>query len=292
MIMKMMVDNGYKVEFAARGNYFSPSITNQLPSGVKLTNNITSECDIFMLYASDMVFDYHKPEFNIMSKLNAKKKVMALTYKIGKAANTEWADHWDNYLFLSTEMKNDFLSKVYFEAMAEVLPPPVDLTEFFKLRPNGLINGIVRHSSQSDKKYDKRLIDIINACPGTTFNFMPPPSFLNGAANVKSWPYNGMSVPEFLLKGSVFWYLLPEGYTDQGPRAVMEAMAAGLPVITENRSGMADRVNEDTGWFVNYDSCADLINSLSLADVMKKGLAARKYARENFNPQSWVREIT
>ena len=99
-------------------------------------------------------------------------------------------------------------------------------------------------------------------------------------------------VAEFLGKGNVFWYLLPDGYTDQGPRVIVEAMAAGLAVIAENRDGPADRVTTSTGWKLDsHAEVIELINSLTPDILAEKGAAARERAESQFVAESWYEQI-
>jgi glycosyltransferase involved in cell wall biosynthesis len=86
--------------------------------------------------------------------------------------------------------------------------------------------------------------------------------------------------------------LLPEKYTDQGPRTIMEAMAAGLPVIAENRDGAKDRVTEECGWLVSkHEEVIDIIKSLNPEILEKKGKAARERAKKEFRKEKWIEAI-
>ncbi len=85
---------------------------------------------------------------------------------------------------------------------------------------------------------------------------------------------------------------VPEKYTDQGPRTIMEAMAAGLPVIAENRDGAKDRVTKETGWLIEkHEDTIDIINSLTSEILKKKGQAARERAKKEFRKEKWIEEI-
>jgi len=134
---------------------------------------------------------------------------------------------------------------------------------------------------------------------GWRFFFMPRPStllpcgrHLDGGSVVSYYEENGLPVPQFLEGMACFWYLLPPDYTDQGPRVIVEAMAAGLPVIAENRDGAKDRLTPETGWLVDsHADVAGIINSLTPEVLREKGLAARERAKTEFCKERWIREV-
>ena len=289
----------------APGAVLTPDIQNVLPPEVTVSNQLTRPCDVLLLYASDMVFSFDHDRFKVFDRIEAGRKVMALTYKIGKAGEIPWSKGWDKYLFLSTSLKNAFVRKTLttdFHPQTAVLAPPVDLEPFLQVEPkyDGELR-IVRHSSQGDVKFPADLPDIMDKCKAR-FCFMPGPSWLDMKVNVSKIPYltDPKSVAAFLAKGNVFWYLLPPRYTDQGPRVIVEAMAAGLPVICENRDGPADRLTTETGWKLDSHASAkgcltaeaiELINSLTPEVIAKKGKAARERAKSEFIREKWFDEI-
>ena len=70
-------------------------------------------------------------------------------------------------------------------------------------------------------------------------------------------------------------------------------MAAGLPVIAENRDGAGDRVTPDTGWLLeSHDQAAPLINSLTPEMLEQKGKAARARAISEFDKWKWFKGIS
>jgi len=292
-IARMFIEKGWCVELAAEGS-IAPDIQAALPPQVTVNNHLTRDCDVLLFYASDMVFGFDHDRFGVFNRLKAKRKVMALTYKIGKAGDVAWTRGWDKYLFLSTSLREGFLKKCP-GADTAVLAPPVDLDPFLAVQPkyDGQLR-IVRHSSQGDKKFPADLPEIMSQCRAW-FGFMPGPSWLEQEINVTGYPYQNdpRGVSAFLSKGNCYWYLLPDGYTDQGPRVIVEAMAAGLPVICENRDGPADRVTTETGWKIDsHAEAIELINSLTPEALAKKGRAARERAKSEFVADRWFEEIT
>jgi glycosyltransferase involved in cell wall biosynthesis len=261
-----------------------------------VSSHLTSPCDVLLLYASDMVFNFDKPEFKIFEKVRAKRKVMALTYKIGKAGQVPWSKGWDRYLFLSSALREGFFEKTGIKrTKTNFLAPAVELAPFLKVKPDyNKKLTVARHSSQGNKKFSEDLPDIMSQCKAV-FRFLPGPSWLEPAVNVCNFLYHNDPdiVAEFLSKANMFWYLLPDGYTDQGPRVIVEAMAAGLPVLAENRDGPADRVTSETGWKIDSHSEAiDIINSVTAEELATKGAAARARAMKEFQKEQWYYEIT
>ena len=291
MIAGMFTKAGWRVEISSRHETVHPRFAEAL-GPAKFTNRITGQCDILLLYASDMVFDFHKDEFAVFERIQADRRVMALTYKLGKAGQVAWTKGWDRYLFLSSAMAEQFAQREP-DRDRVVLAPPVDLTDFYKVQPDyGGRPRLVRHSSQGDKKYPGDIGDIIRACRQAEFHFMPPPASLNGAPNIQTWPENSRPVAEFLAGGNCFWYLLPPDYTEQGPRVIVEAMAAGLPVIAENRDGAADRVTPETGWLIDsHEEAIEIINRFTPGELEQKGIAARERAKECFGELLWAYAI-
>jgi glycosyltransferase involved in cell wall biosynthesis len=71
-------------------------------------------------------------------------------------------------------------------------------------------------------------------------------------------------------------------------------MAAGLPVIADNRYGAKDRVTPETGWLVDdYQSLLEVVREIigDLSVLKTKGEAARQRAREHFVMGTWVDAI-
>jgi len=316
-IARMFIAKGWRVELAP-GGPVAADIQNALPPELTVTNHLTRPCDVLLMYASDMVFNFDQDRFKVFERIPAGRKVMALTYKIGKAGAVPWTKGWDKYIFLSTSLRDGFILKTQNFSATEgteftesnkinlkttVLAPPVDLEPFLAVKPNYAgATRVVRHSSQGDVKFPPDLPAIMERCKpalsgaeGANFLFMPGPSWLEFTPNVSRMPYIGdpQSVAEFLGKGNVFWYLLPDGYTDQGPRVIVEAMAAGLAVICENRDGPADRVTTETGWKLDsHAEAIELINSLTPDILAAKGKAARERAKTEFVKDKWFKEIT
>lgn len=295
-IAGMFRERNWQVEIATR-QPMCPEMAAAFDAVAVRTDRISGPCDCLLWYASDQVYDAHLAEFEPLAKAAgaAKRKVMAITYKLGKVPDLPWCRDWDSYLFLSSVMAGAFVAHATCPVTrTAVLAPPVDLAPFLALQPTyDAPIRVVRHSSQGDNKWPPLTGPLVESCPNARFDFMPAPSWLPDLPNLTRRPHGEMEVPTFLACGNLFLYLLPEGYTDQGPRVVVEAMAAGLPVVCGRRDGCADRVTEDTGWFVSgHQETVELIRTVTPALLAVKGRAARERARTEFDPWNWYTAIS
>jgi len=295
-IMRGMQKRGYHVQCVPTKRVCDSFKMNS--PGVEFTKRLTDPCDILMIYANDAIWDFTKPKYtDVMDKIKAEKKVMMLNFKIGGAAKAEWAKTWDLYGFLCSELRDHYLEAVP-GVNTFVLPPAVDIDEY--LEQDAIVYNrtlhIVRHSSQGDNKYsqdENELIEAIRAeSPTTVFSYMPGPSFLGEIPKVHNYRFAELPVIEFLKRGTCFWYRLPEGYSDQGPRTIVEAMALGLPCIADNRWGAKDRITNETGWLCEeFDDYVGIVLGLDAKTLQLKGEAAKNRAREQFHPDNWLETI-
>lgn len=106
-------------------------------------------------------------------------------------------------------------------------------------------------------------------------------------------------VPWFLSRMSVFVYVnAPSFGPETWCRGVTEALAAGLPVVAENRGGIAEQITDrETGFLVEPDDeylirarVEELFENPGLAT--KIGEAGRKWAQENADIKVLQRELT
>jgi glycosyltransferase involved in cell wall biosynthesis len=94
-----------------------------------------------------------------------------------------------------------------------------------------------------------------------------------------------------LAQASVVWV---PSLTDSGARAVLEAMAAGLPVVASRWPGLAELVVDgETGFLVEPGNKMDLARQtrrlLEDADLRRRlGEAARRRVEDQFSPGSFI----
>lgn len=305
-IMKMLLKEGHHVEFVPFRNEVTSrewidALKNGLsPVDVKYSYDaIRGDCDTLLVYADDFVWEFPKCE-GIFSDLGAKRKIMMLNYRRGGVGEIPWTKGWDRYLFLNKSQERDLLALLPGVSTA-VYPPCADLAPFFEAKPvyDGPLR-IVRHSSQGDTKFDKEnegsLIQrALDSRPELTIDMLPGPSFVQANDRFKKHQRTGMPgmLRQFLEKGNLFWYSLPKGYIDAGPRVIIEAMAAGLPVIADNCGGAPDRVTPDCGWICNSkEGMLEVIKNVTPEELKRKGQAARERAMHEFRPERWITELT
>jgi hypothetical protein len=265
---------------------------------------IMQPTNVMFVYGDDFIWEFNKPQMHeAFSKVQADKKIMMLNYRRGKVGEIEWTQGWDKYAFLNSTQEQELVN-VYPEAKGKtkVLPPCTDLTEFLKAKPNyeGLLK-LIRHSSQGDTKFAKKdknnpkefkeeVTDIIAVRKDVQFHFMPGPNSLKADGEyIIKYPRNNPPVYEFLGLGNCFWYSLPVGYMDMGPRVILEAMAAGLPILADNWGGAKDRVTPECGWLCDTkDDHVEVIKNISNQELTEKGTASRQRAIDHFIPERWI----
>ena len=301
-IMQMLLDRGYNVELVSTSNV-SGEYRSNIPKGVMVTTDfagrVTEPCDLMVLYASDTIWSYNKDPYTLaMPHVQAKRKVMVLNFKLGGAGQVEWTKGWDKYLFLNSEHEAGLIKRMP-GITTKVMAPPTPLDNFFENSINyNFPLRLIRHNSQGDNKHhpDTNLMikDLMRLDSSIEFHYMPAYSKMMEHNQVYKYKKNQPPVWEFLRHGNCFWYRLPDGYTEGGPKVIMEAMASGLPVIADNHSGPKDRVTEQTGWLCdNWNEYLEVIKFIlnNPNIIMQKGIAAREYANKYFIAEHWIEEI-
>ena len=303
-IMKKLLSEGHKVEFipfrnSVSSREFQECFKNDLKA-VTVTptyNTVKEKCDVLLMYADDYVWEFSKPEVSDwFSNLNADKKIMMANYRRGPIGKAEWTKGWDKYMFLNSTQEKELLT-IMPGVKTKVLPPCIELDEFLAMKPdfNHFIR-IARHSSQGDVKFAKNFQEEVDSILSTREDIqiamMPGPTFVPDSDRFKKVTRNLISIPKFLEQGNLFWYSLPVGYADMGPRVIIEAMAVGLPVLADNWGGATDRVTPECGWLCDTKAAHSfIIANLTLKELQKKGEASKQRARDHFATSKWVQEI-
>lgn len=311
-IMKFLIDAGHKVQFipfrnAVSSKEFKDVLANDLKD-VDVAYGygpIKEACDVMLVYADDFVWEFKTNAVaDIFSEINAEKKIMMLNYRRGEVGKIPWTKGWDQYLFLCSAQEQELL-KVYPEVQGKtkVLPPCTILEPFLKTNPdyeNGI--RIVRHNSQGDTKFINanftkeqciaEIDAVVNCRPDLTVSMLPGPSFYTGKMTKVMRTGSPEDIARFLATGNLFWYSLPNGYMDMGPRVILEAMAVGLPVMADSWSGGAvDRVASGCGFISDYKDWIPFIKDLDAKKLSTMGKLAKDWARTNFTPEKWMEVI-
>jgi len=275
------------------------------PEGAELRPPYTEEpavdCDVLVFYANDHAYKLEENrEAWERAMGSAGRTVAVLNFVVGQAGREWFASRLETVVFLNHTKEAEFLNHAKgFTGRTRVLPPPVNLTPFLAIQPDYGKTAFVRHSRVGGK-YDPeetlRLIgEFLRVVPGAEFWFMAAPPFLKplaqAHANIHLLGWSEEPVERFLSHGSAFWYRLPPSLRDQGPRVIVEAMAAGIPCIADNRDGAKDRITPETGWLCDDadDHLAAVREIATDPSVLRrKGEAARQRAIQHFDPERWL----
>lgn len=296
-IANMMLREGYDVHLIPTKRV-NPEFGMALSPRVKLDSPehpLTEPCDILMLYANDMTGGFDG-RYKLLENVQAEKKIMVLNYRLMQAGAVEWSRTWDRYIFLCSDLEAEF-KKLVPDCNSIVLPPPVDLQPFLDADFGSLDKTlhVVRVSSQGKSKYPNNIREIVERIkrehPAVKFTMMGGHKSLEDLDYVDCIKEYSRPVLDVLRRGSVFWYILPDDYLDNGPRVIMEAMAAGLPVVADNRGGAKDRLTDGCGWLCDsVDDHIAVFTGLDGKTLDRMGKAAKGRAR-TFDPEKWVEAI-
>lgn len=260
-----------------------------------LEHPLTEPCDILMVYANDMTGGFDN-RYKLLECVNAEKKIMVLNYRLMQAGEIEWSKHWDQYIFLCSDLEAEFKKRVP-DCNSLILSPPVDLKPFLGMDLGSLDKRlhVARIGSQGSSKYPDNIREIVEQIkkvhPAVTFTMMGGHKSLQGLDYVENLPEHSRPVRDVLKEANLFWYILPDNYLDNGPRVIMEAMAAGLPVVADNRGGAKDRVTDEAGWLCDgIDEHIKVFSEITGKSLVEKGRAAKAKAM-TFDPDQWIGAI-
>ncbi len=309
-IMRRLLALGHIVEFipfrnAVTSTEMKMALRHEL-SDVIVTENydtLKDACDVLLMYADDYVWEFTKPEIaEAFSNIGADRKIMMLNYRRGKVGEVEWTKGWDKYMFLCSAQERELLG-VLPGIKTQVLPPCTELDQFFSIKPDYNHSlRLVRHSSQGNTKFRSESYNgfsdeidaILKSRTDVQIALLPGPDFIQTQPRVDRVPRtpDPAVIAGFLSTGNLFWYSLPPGYMDMGPRVILEAMAAGLPILADNWGGAVDRVTPETGWLCDTKiRHVDIIGQVGASELKTKGEAARARAYSHFRPEAWMEAI-
>jgi ADP-heptose:LPS heptosyltransferase/glycosyltransferase involved in cell wall biosynthesis len=152
-------------------------------------------------------------------------------------------------------------------------------------------------SKDRDVKFYKRLLHKLG--DNIRFEFMEAHKELREAFRDDNrmvfHGWDSISITDFLSRGHVYLYRTSNMWRDQYPRTVAEALASGLPILSEPRDGTYDRiVHGNTGFYcIDFDAYAWALKLLKRKEKYRQamGQEAKKWAEKNLDPRRWASVI-
>lgn len=230
---------------------------------------------------------------------------IVINLMIGGVFRYHWlADNLSAVYFLNRDAQSQWGLLVRGTALAAVstviFPPPVELDEFLTVRrPDpgdrpviGWFSGYVKLPPASEDFYR----DLAERLPEAEFRFLPGPDELTGAlADHPRFHFlekYSLAPARFLSQVDVLCIPVRRDWpTMQGPRCLIEAMAAGVPAVMVDRDGPRDRIAHGQTGFATNDLAQMANYVVQLVDDVdlrrQFGLAARARARQ-WKVEHWV----
>jgi glycosyltransferase involved in cell wall biosynthesis len=286
-----------------------------------------------LFYGNDCVWDFCKTAQPIVEKCTS--LIVGINYMLGHFKDpkiSNWIDKSGKMravILQNEEKKEDWERQVIgFEGIKKiVIPGAIDIDKFYEVctpdrgKKDKLV--ILKHcvadyrkyvTADSVHKWDKphiwqkhmdKELDIkfysrlLKDTKDTMFMFMEAHNELEEhfkkEPRMKFYNWDEIPVPEFLSKGHIYLYRTSNLWRDNYPRVVGEALAAGLPVLSEPRDGTKDRIQHgDTGFHcVDYDGFLYAIKLLQRKEKYRiaMGVKAKEWAMDKLNPKKWVQVI-
>ena len=281
-----------------------------------------------LFYANDKSWDFVKNEKAKELINRCSGLVIGINYVIGGLQRCDWLNDSGKLkavIFQNREKQSEWEKEVvgFDNTKLITLYGAIDLDRYLKVEPRGRASNddlvVLKHCKADKRKYvttesmggDKRHLwqkymakdldtkfytRLLKNVKRARFEFMEAPSelvnYFRGEKRMVFHKWNAMPVDEFLSRGHVFLYRTSNRWRDQYPRVMAEALASGLPVLTEPRDGTADRVvHGDTGFHcIDFDGFQYALKLLQRKETFRFAMAknAKQWAKDNLNPQRWV----
>lgn len=281
-----------------------------------------------LFYANDQISKFLEEGEDVVSK--SSMVIVGINYINAGLPKCRWLDKTGKLravIFQNEQKKEDFIRKQLGLQKTELISlfGAIDLDRYLEACTQKRDNKsdpfrIMRHSTPdwrkfvtvaSAKKGEKihlweKMFDkqpdihfykrLLKDTRDTEFYFMQAHQELvdhfRGENRMKFFRFDEMDPVEFLSKGHLYLHRCSALWRDQFPRTVAEALAVGLPVLSENRDGTRDRIiHGTTGMFcLHYDDYLLNINTLKRKVKLQyaMGAAAKEWARKNLDPNKWV----
>lgn len=279
-----------------------------------------------LFYANDQIGEFCRSGEEIVA--HSTSVIIGINYVNGPLPKCTWLDKTRRLkavVFQNTEKRDEFeRDRIGFDYTRQiVLHGAIDLQKFLEVCPaqrDGKELVILKHCTPDYRKYvteesvgngDKihlwqkhihKETDVkfygrlLRDTKHTRFEFMEAHKELVNAypnePRMVFHKWDSMDVGEFLSRGHVYLYRTSNAWRDQYPRTVGEALAAGVPVLSEPRDGTKDRMDHGEIGFscIDYDGFLYALRLLQRKEKFRRemGLKAKEWARKNLDPKSWL----
>ena len=331
-IVSLLRMAGWKVNFypweKVHENYQSIEME---PSTFKngMADNMKSGLPL-LFYANDQIWDFVKHAHQVVEKSSG--VAVGINFANATLPKSQWLSKSDKVravIFQNQEKRQEFerdvigfentrrivlFGAVELDKFLEVCPPEHRKDEDLVVLKHGLpdYRKYVTEESRSagDKihLWQKHIFKetdnvfynrLLKDTEGVRFEFMEAHKEVARAfANNKRMVFhewNSMHTDEFLGRGHVYLHRMSNAWRDQYPRVVAEALAAGLPVLSEPRDGTKDRMDVGNIGFhcIDYDGFLYAIKLLQRKEKYRQemGANAKDWARANLDPRSWIETL-
>jgi glycosyltransferase involved in cell wall biosynthesis len=331
MIAGLLQKSGWKVNLYPWGSVHDNYKNNGLhimPYSFK--NGMAENMDIglpLLFYANDCVWDFAKNAQDIVDK--SSDVIIGINYCNGSLTKAEWLSKTNKLkaiIFQNKEKKDEFVrDAIGFEAIRKiVLYGAIDLDRFLEVCPSErkksdvlvvlkhCVGDYRKHVTEASAKQGEKIhiwqknvlkepdtkfySRLLKDTKNTRFEFMEAHKelieYFKNEPRMIFHKWDSIPVTEFLKRGHVYLYRTSNMWRDQYPRVVAEALAVGLPVLTEPRDGTKDRVvHGDTGFYaVHYDEFLLHLKTLQRKEKYRyrMGMFAKDWARQNLDPRRWI----
>ncbi|MHA2055616.1 MAG: glycosyltransferase [Candidatus Hodarchaeales archaeon] len=286
-----------------------------------------------LFYANDCVWDFPKNAQGIVKKSSS--LIVGINFMLGnfkKPAHTSWMNKGGKFkavVFQNEEKLEEWENQVVgLEDVKKIVAVgAIDLNKFYEVctpvRKGGSELVVIKTCKPDYRKYvteksknggDKlhvwqhkffKEVDtkfygrLLKNTKNIRFEFMEAHKelveFFKDEPRMVFHKWNAMPVTELLSRGHVFLYRASNMWRDNYPRVMGEALAAGLPCISEPRDGTKDRiVHGDTGFYAcHFDEYLLHLKTLQRKEDLRERMAqeAKEWAKRNLDPRCWVEVI-
>jgi len=309
-IMKLMDKSGYRVELINITGHMDKRFDHDLPQDIKIYNlkdDINHDADIVFFHANDSLYRIkmsgmsYDPIINLMKK--SKRKIVSVNYT---SFDLRLLENIDLYLCQSDDLRNELIAEIGIAPDCQekldrikIIKPPSDITKLLSIDYSRNFNEIrlIRHSSQGDQKYfndiNFQIESIFNVRHDTKIYLMPPATYASHYHNLVTYQSDFIDIENFLGMGNVFWYMVPQHkFQEAGCNVVIEAMAAGLPILCNDNGGLKDIIDDEVGWMCHdIDEQYNYIKLMTMDEIKEKGLRAREKAKNIVSNDIWINYV-